>query len=216
MHLYSQIEPSEGKNGLHCYEKDCESADAEPCHYVDFEGRQCLSALCSRHEVRVEDVVYCRRHFGIASAMASGKLYRPHLPGLDDRSASLLVWMTELLEPEIKELLVGASEDTTFRETPVHNLPGTHHIWQKIWTADDGRGKIRASIIFEVRDPEPEIYMLVNGEQVMRAVPPWIAHRNRMEWVPQAVDKAERAAFNDRLLSEARRHLFPTATTQSA
>jgi len=153
---------------------------------------------------------------GLASAMASGKLFSRHSPGLDDRSASLLVWMTELLEPQIKDLLIGESEELKFRVTPVHNTPGTHHVWQKIWTAEDEKGKIRSSIIFEVRDPEPEIYMLVNGEQAMRAVPPWIAHRNRMEWVPQAVDKAERAAFNTLLLGEARRRLRPQASTQSA
>ena len=201
---------------MHCYEKDCESTDAEPCHYADFEGRQCLSALCSRHEVRVQDLVYCRRHYGIAFAMDSGKLFARHRPGLDDRSASLLVWMTELLEPDIKALLVGDSEDLTLRETPVHNLPGTHHVWQKIWTGEDSGGKIRSSIIFEVRDPEPEIYVLVNGEQVMRTVPPWIAHRNRMEWVPQAVDKAERAQFNKQLLSAARSRLQPTTSPKSA
>jgi hypothetical protein len=164
----------------------------DPCHYVDCDGRRCLSAWCEEHRLIVDDQVFCRRHAGIISSIVEGKLVAPLLPGLDNRCPSLLVWMSEQIGAEVESTLSALG---SVESTPTRQRDGAPGLWEKVWVVSNGDDTvIRASL--EIQEPEPELIARVDGVQIVAGVPPWVKHRGRMEWVAPAVDAAERKEFN--------------------
>jgi len=177
---------------VHCYEHQCPSPNGDPCHYVDGDGRRCLSAWCEEHRILVNDQVFCRRHAGIVSSIAEGKLVAPLLPDLDNRCPSLLVWMSDQIGEDVKKSL---EELGSVEVRPACARSGTHGLWEKVWIVRDGNDELaRASL--EIQEPEPDIIARVDGVEIASGVPPWVKHRGRLEWVPAAVDAAERKEFN--------------------
>ncbi len=181
---------------MRCYQQECPSPTGDPCHYVDCDGRRCLSAWCDEHRIVVKDQVFCRRHAGIVGAIAEGKLVAPLLPGLDNRCPSLLVWMSDQIGEDLKTSL---SELGKVEVRPTRARSGADGLWEKIWIVRDGNEHVvRASL--EIQEPEPELVARVDGVAIASDVPPWVKHRGRMEWVPPAVDAEERKQFNAMLL----------------
>jgi hypothetical protein len=192
---------------VHCYEHQCPSPNGDPCHYVDGDGRRCLSAWCEKHRIVANDQVFCRRHVGIVVAIAEGKLVAPLLPGLDNRCPSLLVWMSDQIG---KDLKTSFAELGTVEVRPTCERSGVHGLWEKVWIIRDGNDELaRASL--EIQEPEPDVIARVNGVEIASGVPPWVKHRGRLEWVPPAVDAAERKQFNAMLLDAFRARLNVTS-----
>jgi hypothetical protein len=188
---------------VRCYQHECPSPTGDPCHYVDCDGRRCLSAWCEEHRLIVNDQVFCRRHAGIVSSIAEGKLVAPLLPGLDNRCPSLLVWMSDQIGDD---LMASLSELGTVEVRPTCSRSGTDGLWEKVWIVRDGNDEV-VRVSLEIQEPEPEITARVNGLEVASEVPPWVKHRGRLEWVAPAVDAVERKQFNAMLLDAFRSRL---------
>jgi hypothetical protein len=162
-----------------------------------------LSAWCEKHRIVVNDQVFCRRHVGIVAAIAEGKLVAPLLPDLDNRCPSLLVWMSDQVGEDLTTTL---SELGAVEVRPTCARGGAHGLWEKLWIVRDGNDEVvRASL--EIQEPEPDVIARVNGVEIASGVPPWVKHRGRLEWVPPAVDAAERKQFNAMLLDAFRTRL---------
>src|SRR5438105_7619744 len=98
---------------LPCTERGCTAVTGLECEYVDRRSRRCRTAWCPVHRLVVRDRVYCRRHAGVVEAVPTGVLdAQTPLPDLDNRAPSLVNWVTNEVDGEVRRLLIQELGDS--------------------------------------------------------------------------------------------------------
>jgi len=72
-----------------CDARGCANYTAVQCAYRDRRGRACTATFCPTHHVRLDDIVFCRRHANTVAALGDRGKDPNALPDIDDRGPSL-------------------------------------------------------------------------------------------------------------------------------
>ena len=97
--------------GITCSAPGCSNDTAVPCGYRDRRGRLCRATFCPDHGVTIGGVFYCRRHAGTVQAIGELAADPNGLPDLEDRTPSLVNWISRELDHHIRGLLEGAARE---------------------------------------------------------------------------------------------------------
>ncbi len=182
-----------------CSEPGCTSHLGAPCAYVDRKRHECGTSWCPEHHLAVDDRVYCRRHSGVVRAITANTLELFEYPDLDNRAASLCEWVAHDLDPLLRALLMElrAGHDSE----QVSSLPmrlviqrqPAARAWVHSWTLSDHTGVIRKIGIQVDEASDVEVIGSVDGNEVMRKIPPWISER--IPGFDDVTDEERRADF---------------------
>jgi hypothetical protein len=151
--------------------------------------------------------VYCRRHAGVVRALPEpGSSTPAPLPDLDNRAPSLVGWVARELDASVKSLMqpdVDAAAGDQIIADPVTLVffgVDRSRAWEQAWKLATHEGtRFRLSVLVEEAD-DVHLVVKVGANVAERLVPPWIQHRIDGVTVSVEDDRAERAAFNQRLL----------------
>jgi hypothetical protein len=166
----------------------------------------CQTVWCREHTAVREGHTYCRRHAGVARALAKARIAEVEPPDLDQRAPSLAEWVANELDDHIQRLLTeirGAQHTLTQASDPlsllIHGVPRTR-AWERRWTLSAQTGLIVRIVIRVQEENEDEIVALVGPEVVARVTPPWIQNRSRKPPFPPEVDADKRREFRESLM----------------
>lgn len=193
-----------------CDQAGCENQEAFRCLYRDRRAVDCSWVACREHLKIVASRAYCLRHASIvevlATSMAQGTQMLP--PDLDNRCASLVLWVARDLDDPVVERLVrwgdaGMSiiNDPAIRYSRPDRLRQAAGHWERVWALANRTG-ILLRVGLQVEDNRPETVILSGGAtHLLAAVPPWIQRHltgesNRTS--PSSL--VERLAFQQQLL----------------
>lgn len=180
---------------LPCSERNCAAQTGTACAYQDRRGRRCPTAWCPEHRAVVDGQVFCRRHAGVAEAVA-GAAVQP--PDIENRAASLVRWVGSDLDPLLRALLEkrpAAIGLTVSAVHPVHVGFNRVRAWEWSWKLLSTRG-IAATVSIHVEErQDDQVVVCVAGAVVARLTPPWIERRHRGLPADPALDAATRAGF---------------------
>jgi hypothetical protein len=200
----SVVSPAPILGSDQCSQPDCPSQLGVPCSYVDRKGRACGTSWCPEHHLAVDDRVYCRRHSGVVRAIGANTLELFEYPDLDNRAASLCEWVAKDLDPLLRALLMElrAGHDSE----QVSSLPmrlviqrqPAARAWVRAWTLSDHTGVIRKIGIQVDETNDVEVIGSVDGNEVVRKIPPWISER--IPGFDDVTDDDRRADFRAALL----------------
>ncbi|MFN2464556.1 MAG: hypothetical protein ABR573_11730 [Candidatus Dormibacteria bacterium] len=196
-----------------CTERGCDAQNGVPCSYTDRTGAACPTSWCPGHQAVVSGRPYCRRHAGIARALEALPERDRVGPDLGNRAPSLVVWMANALDADMRALLVRRLPeypDGIIGSGPLSlQLHGTPRVrtWAYRWALSDHRG-LHLRIVASVDEQsDSTLTISVQARPVARAVPPWITERI----LAPDDDAARRLAFNHGLLAAAARGLLELA-----
>ncbi|HEV3231581.1 MAG TPA: hypothetical protein VG245_04940, partial [Candidatus Dormibacteraeota bacterium] len=156
------------------------------CAYVDRRGRACATSWCAEHSVvdgQVGHAAYCRRHAGIAKAMAGSGADSAEMPDLDNRAASLCEWMANDLDGGIRAVLIlaqGMHPGSEVSSRPLHRvIQGVprRSTWMRTWMLADSTGPRWRLALCVDEERDAEVVIRVDSQEIERFVPPWIEHR---------------------------------------
>jgi hypothetical protein len=191
---------------LPCTQSGCSATTGIECEYVDRRSRRCRTAWCPIHRVVVRDGVYCRRHAGVVAAVPNDMLNtRSPLPDLENRAPSLVNWVANEVDAQVRRLLlreldsVGGGELLADPTTLVFVGIDRKRAWERAWklvSHDAPTGRV--SLLVE-EEADTEVAVKVGFNVVDRLVPPWIAHREMMT-ASAAEDRRLRDQFNEHIL----------------
>ncbi|MGA8207616.1 MAG: hypothetical protein WB867_06290 [Candidatus Dormiibacterota bacterium] len=193
-----------------CDQADCHNQEAFRCLYRDRRAVDCSWAACKEHLKMVAGRAYCFRHASIvevlAMALDQGTQVLP--PDLDNRCASLVMWVSrDLDEPVIERLVRWGDADMSIINDPVvrYTRPEQARMqpghWERVWALANRTG-ILLRVGLRVEDNRPETVILTGGTtHLVSMIPPWIQRHLTGEpnTSPQA-DLVERLAFRQELL----------------
>lgn len=199
---------------LPCTQAGCTASTGLECEYVDRRGRRCRTAWCPVHRVVVRDRVYCRRHAGVAAALPNDLLQtQSPLPDLDNRAPSLVNWVAQAIDSEVRRLLLqeldasGGGELVSDPTILVFVGIDRRRAWERTWKlVSPDVAAARVSLMVE-EDADTEVAVKVGLNVVDRLVPPWIARRDGVAADPVA-DRRARERFNEQILDAIDRGLL--------
>ena len=187
-----------------CAEPGCGSKLAVPCAYVDRKHHPCGTSWCQEHHLAIDGRAYCRRHSGVVRAITANTLELMEFPDLDNRAASLCEWVANDLDPLLRALLneLRSGHD----EQQVSSLPmrlviqrqPAARAWVRSWTLSDHTGVVHKLAIQVDEANDAEVIGSVDGNEVVRKVPPWIS--DRIPGFDDAGDEQRRADFRAALI----------------
>ncbi|MGH7643342.1 MAG: hypothetical protein ACRENX_10105 [Candidatus Dormibacteria bacterium] len=193
-----------------CDQSGCEIQEAFRCLYRDRRAVDCSWVACQEHLKVVAGRAYCLRHASIVEvltmAMKQGTQVLP--PDLDNRCASLVMWVSRDLDEPVVERLVrwGDSDmsiinDPAIRYTRPDRLRQEAGHWERIWALANRTG-ILLRVGLRVEDSRPETVILTGGTtHLVSTVPPWIQrHLTGESNRASPSDLVERLAFQQQLL----------------
>jgi hypothetical protein len=187
-----------------CSEPGCTSHLGAPCTYVDRKGRACSTSWCPEHHLAVDDRVYCRRHSGVVRAISANTLELFEYPDVDNRAASLCEWVANDLDPLLRALLSelrAGHESEQVSSLPmrlvIQRQPAAR-AWVHSWTLSDHTGVIRKIGLQVDEASDVEVVASVDGNEVVRIVPPWIA--DRIPGYDDVTDEERRGDFRAALI----------------
>lgn len=187
-----------------CAEAGCDSHVAAHCSYVDRKSRPCGTSWCPEHHLAIDDRVYCRRHSGVVRAITKNTLELFELPDMDNRAASLCEWVASDLDPLLRALLMelrSGHESESVSSLPmrlvIQRQPPAR-AWVRSWTLSDHTGVIRKLGIQVDESSDVEVIGSVDGNEVVRLVPPWISQR--IPGFDDVTDEERRADFRAALI----------------
>ncbi len=193
-----------------CDQAGCETQEAYRCLYRDRRAVDCSWVACKEHLRAVDGRAYCLRHASIVEvlnmAQKQGTQVLP--PDLDNRCASLVMWVSRDLDEPVVERLVrwGDSDmsiinDPAIRYTRPDRLRHESGHWERLWALANRTG-ILLRVGLRVEDSHPETIILSGGTtSLMSAIPPWI--QRHLAGEPNRVspsDLVERLAFQQQML----------------
>ncbi len=190
---------------LRCSNAGCTAVTGLACAYVDRRGRRCDTAWCPEHRAVVGEAPYCRRHAGVVTAIAAVDESPASPPDLDNRAASLVMWVGHDLEDRVRMLVEPRAGQTGLElvDEPirfVHRELQRPRAWVRGWKLIDQTG-VRFSIAVAVEEDRPDEVVVRSGlRELARAVPPWIGRRSPADPPAAGDDARERAAFYGWLL----------------
>ena len=186
------------------------------CAYVDAHEVQCPARVRISMAQPGTGAVYCRRHasalnaiygLSIPSSVTSAVGGELQIPDLHDRSPALVDWVTRDLHAHVTDLLGQAARGLgghvvvePVRPTIDRVGAGRSRRWQRDWKLIDHTGVLLRVSICVDRRRDSEVVVVVDGQEMARVVPPWIA--DRLD--PQARSVAARGGFYEVLLQAVR------------
>ncbi len=191
---------------LPCTERGCTATTGLECEYVDRRSRRCRTAWCPVHRVVVHDSVYCRRHAGVVRAVPTGLLdAQAPLPDLDNRAPSLVNWVSNEIDAEVRRLLVrelGTAGGELIADPVSLVFVGIDRsrAWERTWKLVGHQGTIRKVSLTVEEDADNEVAVKIGPNVVDRVVPPWIGRRNEAAVGSPGDDRRDRDRFNEHLL----------------
>ncbi|MHB8718782.1 MAG: hypothetical protein ACYDAC_07815 [Candidatus Dormibacteria bacterium] len=174
-----------------CSEADCRAATGMRCEFVDRRGRRCDTAWCPQHRLVADAEVLCRRHASVRAALAalpSGDA--SPAPDVDVRCPALVNWVSFGIDRAVRTLLGAPDTEVVSGPVWLHVDPaGRGRSWLRCWNG------AAHTVCLGVGESEPaEVAVLVDGGEVVRLIPPWIADRG------QGASQAARRRFCDSVL----------------
>jgi len=194
-----------------CDQAGCENQEAYRCLYRDRRAVDCSWVACPEHLKVVAGRAYCGRHASIVEVLAMARQRGTQVlpPDLDNRCASLVMWVArDLDEPVVERLVrwgdsnISIINDPAIRYTRPDRLTQSPGHWERIWALANRTG-ILLRVGVRVEDPRPETVILVGGTtHLLSTVPPWIERRLSGQSTPAtpASGLVERLAYQQQLL----------------
>jgi hypothetical protein len=193
-----------------CDQPGCSEQEAYRCLYRDRRAVDCSWVACKDHLRVVEGRAYCLRHASIVEvllmAMRQGTQVIP--PDLDNRCASLVMWVSRDLDEPVVERLVrwGDSNmsiinDPAIRYTRPDRMRQDPGHWERIWALANRTG-ILLRVGLRVEDDHPETVILSAGtNHLVSTIPPWIQrHLSGESNRASPSDLVDRLAFQQQML----------------
>jgi hypothetical protein len=193
-----------------CDQAGCANQEAYRCLYRDRRAVDCSWVACPEHLKVVFGRAYCLRHASVVEvltmAMERGTQVLP--PDLDNRCASLVMWIARDLDEPVVERLVrwGDSDmsiinDPSIRYTRPDRLRQEAGHWERIWALANRTG-ILLRVGLRVEDNRSETVILTGGTtRLVSTIPPWIQrHLSGESNRPSPSDLVERLAFQQQML----------------
>lgn len=159
----------------------------------------CQTAFCPLHGESIAGVAYCRRHAGTVRAIGALASDPNGRPDLDDRTPSLVNWISRELDGHIRGLLERtAREGETVLADEAVRLSRDHQRnlrWERSWRLVESTGLVLKVTIHVSEENNSLVRINVGSEMVADGIPPWIARRRMGEEVDIAIDVAQRQLF---------------------
>ena len=192
--------PSEPKpTGASCSVPGCLNSDALTCEYRDRRGRTCQVAFCAHHGSVIEGVPYCRRHASTLRAIGPLAADPNGRPDVNDRTPSLVNWISRELDAHIRTQLEEAAGEgeSVISDHAVHlSRDANRNLrWERSWRLVESTGLVLKISINVSEENDALIRIIVGSEMVADGIPPWIARRRMGEDVDVAIDVAQRQLF---------------------
>jgi hypothetical protein len=189
------------------------------CEYSDTDGRQC-GYWCRDHVKIDEGHAWCERHASTVRELSARRntIYEiKTVAGIQDRSPSLCSMIVEEIDAPVRGALealyagsaVRVITDEAVREmrVPRENIyqgpdglaverQGYDRVWERGWGVVSHQGYLARVMIRVATTEPPSVQIMVNGIEVVKGVPDWIATRA----AGQPVTEVERQAYRDRVI----------------
>jgi hypothetical protein len=185
--------------GITCSAPGCSKDTGLPCNYRDRRGRMCQTAFCPDHGATLCGATYCRRHAGTVQAIGELAADPNARPDLDDRTPSLVNWISRDLDQHIRAQLTRAArpgESIVVDEAVRLTRDSKRNLrWERSWRLVESTGLVLKLTIHVSEEDDAMVRISVGSEMVAQGIPPWIARRRMGEEVDIAIDLAQRKLF---------------------
>jgi hypothetical protein len=185
--------------GIPCSVPGCPNSDALTCEYRDRRGRMCTVSFCPEHGVLIAGVPYCRRHASTVRAIGPLATDPNGRPDLNDRTPSLVNWISRELDTHIRAQLEAAAVEgeSVVADDAVHLSRDYNRNlrWERSWRLVEHTGLVLKIVISVSEENDALVRINVGSEMVADGIPPWIARRRMGEDVDVAIDVAQRQLF---------------------
>jgi hypothetical protein len=185
--------------GITCSAPGCSKDTALPCNYRDRRGRMCQTAFCPDHGATLYGATYCRRHAGTVQAIGELAADPNARPDLDDRTPSLVNWISRDLDQHIRAQLTRAArpgESIVVDEAVRLTRDSKRNLrWERSWRLVESTGLVLKLTIHVSEEDDAMVRISVGSVMVAQGIPPWIARRRMGEEVDIAIDLAQRKLF---------------------
>ncbi len=159
----------------------------------------CPLTFCADHGVVIEGVPYCRRHASTVQAIGALASDPNGRPDINDRTPSLVNWISRELDGHIRAQLQAAARpgESVVADDAVHLTRDSHRSlrWERSWRLVEHTGLVLRISINVSEENDALVRINVGSDMVADGIPPWIARRRMGEDVDVAVDIAQRQLF---------------------
>lgn len=191
----------------YCAAESCDALGMYRCAYIDRNDQQCPTSWCANHIIVSNGTPYCRRCAGIVSRVEH--LPDDLRPALSTRAPSLVAWVASDLDDTVRSMLEASAleiDGATVRQEPmqVEDL-----VWSFGWELLVGT-VVEHSVFIEVSEKKDSHFgIVVDGLNVIVAVPPWIERREASKFVSEFQEQLERRSFYARIVGFISQGLSP-------
>lgn len=191
--------PEPVASGITCSVPGCSNTNALQCAYRDRRGRLCQVASCLDHGVNLYGVPYCRRHGNTVQAIGELASDPNGRPDINDRTPSLVNWISRDLDQHIRQLLEATAregEKVLVDESVRLSRDNNRNLrWERSWRLVEHTELVLKVTIHVSEENNALVRINVGSEMVADGIPPWIARRRMGEDVDVAIDIAQRKLF---------------------
>ena len=149
--------------------------------------------------MRLDDIVFCRRHANTVAALGDRGKDPNALPDIDDRGPSLVRWISHDLDQAIRGILTRvaqAGESVVADPEVSHAHDATRKgRWERCWKLVESTGVVIKVTIHVNEEDDSLVHVRVGTEMVADGVPPWIAKRLEGHEMSASVDESQRRLF---------------------
>ena len=195
----SDSRSKQASTGITCSAPGCSKDTALPCSYRDRRGRMCQTAFCPDHGATLYGATFCRRHAGTVQAIGELAADPNARPDLDDRTPSLVNWISRDLDQHIRAQLTRAArpgESIVVDEAVRLTRDSKRNLrWERSWRLVESTGLVLKLTIHVSEEDDAMVRISVGSQMVAQGIPPWIARRRMGEEVDVAIDLAQRKLF---------------------
>ena len=185
--------------GIACSVPECPNVNALTCEYRDRRGRMCPLAFCGDHGIVIEGVPFCRRHASTVQAIGGLASDLNGRPDINDRTPSLVNWISRELDGHIRSQLQAAAREgeSVVADDAVHLTRDSNRNlrWERSWRLVEHTGLVLRISINVSEENDALVRINVGSDMVADGIPPWIARRRMGEDVDVAIDIAQRQLF---------------------
>jgi hypothetical protein len=186
-------------SGVLCSARGCVDENAQLCGYRDRHGKSCGAPRCAAHGVVVHGVTYCRRHASTVQAIDTPSGHANDVADVDDRAPSLVNWIANDLDQDVRKLLAEAAQ-------PGENVLTDGFVqltrdkvrrarWERSWRIVDHTGLVLKVVIYTDEGDDTVVHVRVGDLLVAEGVPPWIAGRQDGEESTPTLEISRRQQF---------------------
>lgn len=186
---------------LPCTRAGCSADNAVSCAYVDRRGSRCQVASCPDDQLLVDGRPYCARHGRVVRVLRVDELGSHPLPDLDNRTASLVDYVAQAVDPQLKLTLHAVwPEELSLGIRPLgvhYAAPDRRRVWTRRWALRSQTGNAVTVTLTVAEDQDHVLIVSVDSRPIAEMVPPWIPDRSVYSTV------ALRQAFYDSIVGAA-------------